>query len=372
MSIPAAGDAMLTVEPFGTVDDPDSPSDGLDVDLYTLTNGAGMHVAILTYGGTIQSIQAPDRDGTFANVTLGFDNLHQYVNGSPYFGSITGRCANRIALGRFTLDGVEYQLPINDDPHSLHGGAFGFDKRVWAAKEIRHGDGVGLRLRYTSPDGEEGYPGALAVEVVYVLTAENEIRMHYRAELTGDTATVVNLTNHAYFNLAGEGNGDVFDHTVTIAADRYTPVDASLIPTGAIDPVDGTPMDFRTPQSIGGRIHDRTFEQLAIGQGYDHNWVLNRGVGDGVLFGAARVVEPVSGRTLEVLTTEPGIQFYAGGLLDGTLVGTGGRVYRQGSGFALETQHFPDSPNQPDFPPTTQRPGEVYETTSTYRFGVEA
>jgi aldose 1-epimerase len=361
----------ITSEPFGVVDNPDSPSDGLPVELYTLLNGEGMEVKIITYGGIIQSIKVPDRRGRVANVALGFDNLDQYVHENPYFGCITGRYANRIALGQFTLDGVDHQLATNNPPNHLHGGDFGFDKRVWTAEEIHDGRTVGLRLSYTSPDGEENYPGTLAVEVVYLLTPRNEIRMEYRAELLDDKATIVNLTNHTYFNLAGEGNGDIYDHQLMINADHYTPVDATLIPTGAIDPVGGTPMDFRRSQAIGDRIDDGTFEQLVIGRGYDHNWVLNREVDDGKLVLAARAVDPDSGRKLEVLTTEPGIQFYAGNFLDGTLIGTSGRMYRQSYGFALETQHYPDSPNQEDFPSTVLRPGEVYETTTIYKFGAK-
>ncbi|MGH2636325.1 MAG: aldose epimerase family protein [Actinomycetota bacterium] len=350
----------IAVVPFGTT------RDGRAVDLHRLTNTNGVEVEILTYGGILRSIRVPDRGGAMANVALGFADLDGYLVGSPYFGCITGRYANRIANGRFALDDAEHQLTTNEPPHHLHGGNAGFDKHVWTAKEIDAGGGGALRLSHSSPDGDEGYPGTLDVEVTYTLNADDSIRIDYRA-VVADAPTIVNLTNHTYFNLAGEGEGDVYGHELTIAAGRYTPVDATQIPTGAIDPVAGTPMDFRRPRAIGERVED-PFPQLAIGGGYDHTWVLDR-VGPG-LVGAARVEDPATGRTLEVLTTEPGIQLYAGNLLDGTLTGESGRPYHRGAGLALETQHFPDSPNHAEFPTTVLRPGERFASTTIYRFAV--
>jgi len=340
--------------------------EGVRIDRYTLTNGRGMRVRIITYGGIVQSIETPDRHGHAANIALGFNNLTDYLTkNSPYFGCIAGRYANRIAKGRFTLDGVTYQLATNNGENHLHGGNVGFDKRIWQASEIREPGAVGVKLTYVSPAGEENYPGTLSVAVSYRLTVRNEIRIDYRA--TTDAPTIVNLTNHTYFNLAGEGSGDVYDHQLALNASRYTPVDPTLIPTGSLDPVAGTPMDFRHPTAIGARIRDN-FQQLLYGQGYDHNFVLDRR-DDSSLALAARVSERTSGRTVTIRTTEPGIQFYSGNFLDGTLVGTGGHVYRQGDGFALETQHFPDSPNHPSFPSTVLRPDGVYQTTTLYQFG---
>lgn len=351
--------AVGAPEPFGRL------PDGTLVDRYTLTSAAGARVHILTYGGTIQGIEVPDRHGRLANVALGFATLDDYVASSPYFGCITGRYANRIAHGQFTVDGRGYRLETNAGQHHLHGGGKGFDKRVWRVEPPVTPLGRAIRLIYTSPDGEEGYPGTLRVAVTYSLGDDNSLRVDYHA--TTDQPTIVNLTNHTYFNLAGEGAGAVDDHQLQLAADRYTAVDGDLIPTGEIASVVGTPLDFREPTAIGARIRD-TFPALLAGRGYDHNYVLN--AGGGTLAAAARVYEPRSGRALEIDTTEPGVQFYTGNSLDGSVVGAGGRTYRQGDAFALETQHFPDSPNQPGFPSTVLRPGEEYRSTTIYRFGV--
>ncbi|WP_336215347.1 aldose epimerase family protein [Nonomuraea sp. LPB2021202275-12-8] len=353
----ADGGPGITKKQFGTL------ANGKKIDIYTLRNSTGMRVRILTYGGILQSIEVPDGGGEFANVTLGFNNLSDYVKKSPYFGCITGRYANRVAKGRFTLDGKTYQLATNDGPNHLHGGDKGFDKRVWKARPFKRHDSVGLVLSYTSPNGEESYPGTLRTTVVYTLTDDNQIRMDYRA--TTSRPTIVNLTNHAYFNLRGEGDGRILDHELQINASRYTPVDKTLIPTGKIARLGGTPLDFREPTAIGARISS-TNQQIVRGGGYDHNYVLD-GRGHG-LEPAARVVEPDSGRVLEVITDQPGLQFYSGNFLDGTLRGTGGRLYPKRSGFALESQHFPDSPNHDDFPSTVLRPGDVYRTTTIYAF----
>ncbi|CAA9546887.1 MAG: Aldose 1-epimerase [uncultured Thermomicrobiales bacterium] len=358
---PTQGEGISS-EPFGTVD-------GEAVERYSLTNANGMTVKILTYGGIVQSIEVPDRDGAMANVALGFADLESYVEGNPYFGCITGRYANRIAEGRFTLEGEEYQLAINNEPNHLHGGEKGFDKYVWDAAEGTADDGASLALSRVSPDGEENYPGTLSVEVTYTLTDADELRIEYRA--TTDAATIVNLTNHSYFNLAGEGSGTIYDHELQLTAANYTPTDETAIPTGEIAPVAGTAFDFTRPTAIGERIRAGE-EQIVLGRGYDHNFVLDReDPEDGELITAATVTDPNSGRTMEVLTTEPGIQFYSGNFLDGTIVGTSGTPYRQGDGFALETQHFPDSPNRPEFPSTELQPGDEYRSTTIYRFSAQ-
>ncbi|MBF9143196.1 galactose mutarotase [Hymenobacter sp. BT439] len=338
-------------------------TDGTEVQLYTLTNANGVKATITNYGGTLTSLLVPDKDGKLGDVILGFDNVSGYqspefLKAGPYFGALIGRYGNRIKGGKFTLEGKEYNLAKNNGPNSLHGGLKGFDKVVWQAEPGSSADGQSLKLTYVSKDGEEGYPGTLNVAVVYTLTADNALKIDYTA--TTDKATVVNLTNHAYFNLNHGAGKDVLNHEVTLPADRYTVVDATLIPTGELRPVKGTPFDFTTPHAIGERI-------AQVPGGYDHNWVLNTATGE---HAAATVYDPATGRTLEVTTDQPGIQFYTGNFLDGTLKGKGGTVYGKHAGFCLETQHFPDSPNQPKFPSTELKPGETYHTVSTYKFGV--
>jgi aldose 1-epimerase len=355
----SAGAGSVDKTPFGTT------QDGQAVDLYTLTNDRGASVKFISYGGIITAINVPDRWGKLGNIVLGFKDLADYEARSPYFGALIGRYGNRIGGAKFTLDGTTYQLEANNGPNSLHGGFQGFDKRVWAAQPFTRAGVVGLRLTRTSPDLEGGYPGTLSVTVEYTLDRRNNLGMHYTAET--DKPTVVNLTNHAYWNLAGEGTGTIYDHRLRLAASGYTPVDATLIPTGAIDPVAGTPFDFTTPHAIGERIREN-HPQLVFGRGYDHNWVLDRPAGDTRMMRAAELRDPSSGRKLTVWTTEPGIQFYSGNFLDGTLYGTSGHAYRQGDGLALETQHYPDSPNKPQFPSTRLDPGETYDTTTVYSF----
>jgi aldose 1-epimerase len=334
--------------------------EGTPIELYTLTNGKGMTAKIMTYGAIVTELSVPDRTGKPGDVILGFDNLPQYLAKHPYFGAIVGRVGNRIARGRFSLNGVEYKLATNDGPNHLHGGVKGFDRAVWKAEPMSTPDGPALKLTYTSKDGEEGYPGNLTSTVVYTVTSKNDLKIEYRVNT--DKATPVNLTNHMYFNLAGPGSGDVLGHEVTILADRYTPVDERLIPTGELAPVKGTPMDFTRPAAIGARI-------AQVKGGYDHNYVLNGG-GSKTLVLAVRVREPKSGRVMEVLTTQPGVQFYTGNFLDGTLTGVGG-AYRKHYGFCLETQHFPDSVNHADFPSTIVEPGKTYHEITIYRFSVE-
>ncbi len=344
--------AKVSKQPAGT-------ADGKPVDLYTLQDGK-ITVRILTYGGIVQSLEAPDRDGKPADIVLGFDSLDGYVKSGnkPYMGAIIGRYANRIAGGTFTLGGKTYHVPKNDGDNALHGGLVGFNKKVWTAKEIRDG----VELTYVSPNGEEGFPGTLTTTVRYTLRG-NELRIDYEA--TTDADTVLNLTNHSYFNLKGQGNGDILGHEMKIYAHRYTPVNANLIPTGVWAPVDGTPFDFLNSTVIGSRI-DADNEQLKLAHGYDQNWVLDSG--GKKVEAAAEAYEPTTGRVLEVLTDQPGIQFYTGNFLDGTLTGKGGKVYKRRYAFCLETQHFPDSPNHPKFPTTELKPGETFRSTTIYRF----
>ena len=350
----------MTQAPFGTT------ADGTPVELFTLTNANGVELRAMTYGGIIVSLEVPDRAGHLDDVVLGFDSLGGYEKDSPYFGAIVGRFANRIAKGRFTLDGKTYTLALNNGPNALHGGLKGFDKVVWQAEPFTNDSGVGVRFSHVSPDGDQGYPGTLTVHVRYLLTDSNQLVIDYDA--TTDKATPLNLTQHTYFNLKGAGNGDILGHEVMLAADSFTPVDSTLIPTGVVAPVAGTPLDFRTLTPIGAHINDHD-RQLTYAGGYDFNWVVRRS-GPG-LVEAAHVLEPTSGRTIDVLTTEPGIQFYTGNFLDGTITGKGGKVYPHRSGFTLETQHYPDSPNQPTFPSTILRPGQEYRSRTVFAFGVQ-
>lgn len=353
------GSGSVTREPFGATTANEA------VERITLTNRHGVTLQAMTYGAIITALRVPDRTGALGDVVLGFDSLAAYEASSPYFGAVVGRYGNRIAKGRFTLGGREHVLAVNNGPNHLHGGLRGFDKVIWSAETFQNDTATGVTFRYVSKDGEEGYPGALTVAVTYTLTDANAVRIEYEA--TTDRATPVNLTQHSYFNLAGAG--DVLGHELTLEASRYTPVDSTLIPTGALQPVTGSAFDFTRPHAIGERIAS-TEEQVRFGGGYDHNFVLTRA--DTGLARAAFVREPTTGRTLEVLTTEPGVQFYSGNFLDGTLTGKGGTTYGHRTGFCLETQHFPDSPNQPSFPSTILEPGRTLRSTTEWRFGTDA
>ena len=339
--------------------------DGTPVELYTLRNSHGMEAQIMTYGGIVTSLKVPDKRGKLDDVVLGYDTLDAYLKSTPYFGAFIGRYGNRIAKGQFSLDGVTYTLATNNGVNALHGGLKGFDKVVWTARPLPTANGPSLIMTYVSRNGEEGYPGNLLVTAVYSVTEDNALKVEFTA--TTDRKTVVNLTHHSYFNL--RGSGDVLGHIVTINADKFTPVDSGLIPTGELRPVAGTPFDFTTPSAIGARIGQTQDEQIVLGQGYDHNWVLNKRGSELSL--AAKVHEPMTGRTMEVWTTEPATQFYTGNFLDGTLVGKGGWTYQKRNGFCFEPQHYPDSPNHPAFPSTELKPDETYRNTIIYKFGAE-
>jgi aldose 1-epimerase len=351
----------LKMESFGKT------ADGQEVQMFTLTNKNGIEAKITNFGGIVASLKTPDRKGQFADVVLGYDNLDGYVSDTAFFGALIGRYGNRIAKGKFVLNGKTYQIPLNDGPNALHGGPNAFNKKVWAATDVSTHSTPMLQLTYLSKDGENGFPGNLNVQVTYSLTSNNELRIDYAA--TTDKDTVLNLTNHSYFNLKGEGQGDILEHEVRLNANKFTPVDATLIPTGELKNVQGTPFDFRKSTAIGARI-DSDDQQLKYGWGYDHNWVLN-GMGAGQLVIAARVHEATTGRVLEVLTDQPGVQFYTGNHMDGTIRGKGGKVYPKRGGLCLETQHYPDSPNHPAFPSTTLKAGEQFHSTTIFKFGVE-
>jgi aldose 1-epimerase len=346
---------MVTTENFGSFE-------GKDVSLYTLKNKQGDIVKLTNYGAAIVEINVPDRDGNKANVTFGYDNLEGYLKGDPYFGKVVGQYANRIARGKFTLDSVEYTLAINNFPNALHGGPTGWHSRVWTAEVLKGTDFPAVKFTYNKPDMEEGFPGNVVAEVVYTWTDANEIIMDYK--VTTDRRTVINITNHAYFNLHGTGVGDILDHEAVIRASAFTPVDSTLIPTGELRPVEGTPFDFRTPHLIGERIGE-AYDQLILGGGYDHNYVL-----DNLEEVDAEVYDPSTGRVIQVVTDQPGVQLYTGNFLDGTQTGRGGKVYQYRSGFCLETQRYPDSPNQASFPSVILTPDEPFLSSTTFRFSV--
>jgi aldose 1-epimerase len=347
-------------KPFGT-------QDGRPITLYTLTNANGVEVDTMNYGGIIVAIRVPDRKGQFADIVLGHENLEGYVPNPPYIGAIVGRYANRIANGTFTLDGKTYTLPKNDGPNTLHGGTDKtFNKVVWDGEPLK--GNAGVTYTYLSKDGDDGFPGNMKLRVTYTLTNENELVIDYEA--TTDKTTVINLSQHSYFNLAGQGTSDILNHELMLNADRFTPVDKNLIPTGELRPVKGTPLDFTTSTKVGARIDD-SYDQMVLGHGYDHNWVINRKSKDDGLVLAARMYEPTSGRVLEVSTTQPGVQFYTGNFLDGTVTGKKGLVYKRRYGFCLETQHFPDSPNHSDFPSTTLKPGETFKSKTVFKFSTK-
>ena len=354
------GKHSIDKQSFGKTDD------GTAVDIYTLKNASGTEVRITNYGGIVVSLKVPDKNGKFDDVVLGYDNLDGYLkNNSPYMGALIGRYANRIAKGKFSLNGKDYQLAVNNGPNHLHGGLKGFDKVVWTAKALRVANGAALRLTYVSRDGEENYPGKLTATVVYTLTDANELRIGYSA--TTDQRTVVNLTSHSYFNLAGQGSGDILKHQLFMNASRFTPTDAGAIPTGELKGVRGTPFDFTKPTDIGARI-EQDDQQLKFGNGYDHNFVLIKGKR---LSLAAIVSEPSSGRVMQVYTTEPGMQFYSGNFLDGSITGKDGKVYNRRYGLCLEAQHYPDSPNKPKFPSVVLNPGQRYTQTTIYKFSAK-
>jgi aldose 1-epimerase len=350
--------AQISQKPFGQT------QDGVQVFLFTLRNHRGAEVQICNYGGIVTSFKVPDRHGKMGDVVLGYDNLEGYLKESPYFGALIGRYGNRIARGKFTLDGHQYTLATNNYPNALHGGVKGFDKVVWDARVLANPAGPSLKLTYLSKDGDQGYPGNLSVTVIYTLTGDNALETDFTA--TTDKDTIINLTQHSYFNLAGKG--DILGHVVMIRSDKFTPVDSTLIPTGQLQPVNGTPFDFRTPTAIGARINQDD-EQLKFGKGYDHNWIINKPMGQLQLM--ARVTEPTTGRVLEVLSTEPALQFYSGNFLNSSITGKGGWVYEFRDGFCMEPQHSPDSPNRPEWPSVVLKPGQTYRHTMQFKFSVE-